>query len=391
MKISLSHIPQITYVRSIILMVLCFLSIHHVMGFAQEGPARAVNVDCIDTHNHLFARVGPPRNGRFEYDKAIQSALSKMDQFGIQKMFVMPPPFPANYPVKEEINHFMKHLNKYSDRFGYLGGGGTLNVMIQEAVNRGNVSSRMKEQFKKKALKLISYGILGFGELTTEHFCMSETHNHQSAPPDHPLFLLLADIAAEYQLPIDIHMEAIPKTMPLPSHLISPPNPKTLTPNMEAFERLLSYNRKAKIIWAHVGWDNTGHRTVDLVSSMLSKHPNLYMSFKISPADSLASSNPVEWGNQIKPEWLNLIRSYPDRFVIGSDQFYSAQSMDGDVARQSRRGVFRRGKGPGFEKRGVGPPSVGPTMTFLSLLSIELAGRLAHENAIHLFEMNKLK
>ena len=58
--------------------------------------------------------------------------------------------------------------------------------------------------------------------------------------------------------------------------------------------RLLAHNPKAKILWSHMGWDNTGHRTAALTARLLEKHPNLYMSFKISPKDSLAETRPIE-------------------------------------------------------------------------------------------------
>ena len=57
--------------------------------------------------------------------------------------------------------------------------------------------------------------------------------------------------------------------MPLPSHLKSPPNPPRLHANIAAFERLLAHNPRAKIIWDHAGWDNTGYRTADLCRRLL--------------------------------------------------------------------------------------------------------------------------
>ncbi len=46
--------------------------------------------------------------------------------------------------------------------------------------------------------------------MTAERLCLGKNHR-QSAPPDHPLFTLLADIAAKNDLPIDIHREEIDK------------------------------------------------------------------------------------------------------------------------------------------------------------------------------------
>ena len=72
-------------------------------------------------------------------------------------------------------------------------------------------------------------------------------------------------------------MEAVVKNTPLPENLraISKKNPSTLNANIPAFERLLKHNRKAKIVWQHVGWDNVGQMNISLLRKMLTAHPNL--------------------------------------------------------------------------------------------------------------------
>ena len=37
--------------------------------------------------------------------------------------------------------------------------------------------------------------------MTAEHFSMTEKHPYEIAPPDHPLFLRLADLASRYDHP----------------------------------------------------------------------------------------------------------------------------------------------------------------------------------------------
>src|SRR6185312_13039247 len=144
------------------------------------------------------------------------------------------------------------------------------------------------------------------------------------APSDHPLLLLLADIAAQHRVPMVLHIEAVPQEMPLPSNLKSPPNPPRLHANIAALERLLDHNRNAKIIWAHAGSDNTGYRTPELCRRLLRAHSNLYMEIKIDPVSP--ARNPPMANGKIKPEWLRLYKQFPDRFVIGSDQHYPAKS-----------------------------------------------------------------
>ena len=167
----------------------------------------------IDVHDHL---VGRNSN---DFKQSIREALSQMNQLGVKKMFIMPPPFYQRHAYFYQYSEFLDVIRKYSDRFAFLGGGGILNVMIQQALKNGKVDATMKRTFTRKAEKIIKDGAIGFGEMTTEHLCLGPRHNHQEAPPDHPLFLLLADIAASHDIPIDIHMEAVPKKMKVPEHL----------------------------------------------------------------------------------------------------------------------------------------------------------------------------
>ena len=204
--------------------------------------------------------------------------------------------------------------------------------------------------------------------MTAEHLALGPGHPYESAPPDHPLFLLLSDIAARHGVPVDMHMEAVPEDMPLPEgrRLSSPPNPKTLRANIPAFERLLSHNRNTRILWDHVGWCNTGRRTPQLCTELLGRHPNLYMSFKIGP-DSVPENRPLAVGRAVKPEWIELLRAYPDRFVIGTDMFYMA---------------------PGARHR-PGPRTTQGIELLISLLPQDLLHKVACENAVRIFGTGK--
>ena len=62
-------------------------------------------------------------------------------------------------------------------------------------------------------------GAAGFGEMISYHLCMTQRHSFKKAIPNHPLYLLLADIAAERDVPIDIHMEAVATAAPMPVRL----------------------------------------------------------------------------------------------------------------------------------------------------------------------------
>lgn len=334
---------------------------------SDRGPMVKGAISYIDGHNHLHGQI-PSRGGREEldYEGAARVALATMDQFGITRMIIMPPPFIAQQRGIYDYGDLIGVVKKHPDRFAFFGGGGTLNAMIHRAAHEREVTPQLRETFKKAALEILSKGAIGFGEMAAEHLSLGPDHPYESAPADHPLFLLLADIAAERNVPIDIHMEAIPEPMPLPAGLSSPPNPKTLSPNIAAFERLLAHNRKAKIIWAHAGWCNTGGRTAALCAALLRQHPNLFMSFKIRPQDSRLKNRPLEPGAGIKEEWLQVIREFPDRFIIGSDQFYLS---------------------PGSPMERVGASGVEPTNKFFALLPPDLARQIGQENPQRIFNL----
>ncbi len=275
----------------------------------------------IDTHNHV---VGRRSKGQLDLDKSVSIALENMNAAGIKTCFLMPMPQTENQNRPLYLEDLLPVVRKYPDRFALLGGGGSLNVMIQQAVKEGNVSKSLEQQFDAKAAQLVKQGIAGFGETTAEHFSMKSDHPYVAVPPDHPLFLRLSDLAAQYNLPIDLHMEAVPEQMPLPSRLKSPPNPKTLKANIPALKRLLAHNRKAKIVWVHLGWDNTGKRTVQLTRELMKENGNLYCSLRIASGmqqrHTETATFPLDGNGRLKADWLALFREFPDRFLIGSDE-----------------------------------------------------------------------
>ena len=332
---------------------------------ASKGPVSAGSVVYLDTHNHLVGQRSS-RFGEPDYDEAVEAALGAMNKLGVKKMLIMPQPFPDDHPQMYDYRVLDRIVSKNPTRFGFLGGGGTLNPMIQKVIKAGNVTSAVRREFEKKAAAIVQAGALGFGEMTAEHISMNPNHPYVTAPPNHPLFLLLADIAARNNVPIDIHMEAIPKKMPLP-HMFrrNSTNPDELQANIPGFERLLAHNRKAKIIWVHAGWDNTRQRTAALSRDLLEKHPNLYMSIRVVLNERLVN-RPIDSQDKINEEWLNMINAFPDRFIIGSDQFY-----------------------PELHGKHKAMRSDESTIAFLSLLPPDLARKVGYENARRIFNLNE--
>ncbi len=321
----------------------------------------------IDVHFHIIADEGDLDG----FDKAAQRTIKIMDQAGIDRIIAMPPPRPMPNFDAESIASLTK---KYDSRIAIIGGGGTLNPMIQAAGHSPVVSEQIRNRFKATAEKIIASGAKGFGEIAVHHVSLSPSHGYESAPADHPLFLLLADIAARHNVPIDLHFDPIPKDVKTPRGLTSPKNPRVLKENITAFERLLAHNRATKFVWAHAGSDPVGWYTPKLVRKMLDKHPNLYFSIR---AVNHPDTDPV-WHPKtgINNSWVRVFKKYPDRFVLGTDSFVVSQDFSG-VAYAPLE----------FEKRT--PIQRDGAAELLSSLRDNIARKIGRDNAIRIYRLNE--
>jgi len=269
--------------------------------------AASALVPWIDVHAHLEPR---------EAGASVQAALAAMQRENATAIFLLTLPDTFDHPGRYDAEALLPAVDPHRGKLMVLGGGGTLNAMIQRTAP-DKVDAALREQFRERAEELLRRGVAGFGEMTAEH--LAGATPYQSSPPDHPLFLLLAGISAESGAPIDLHMEAVPRAMTLPGGL-------RLRENIAAFERLLAHDRRANVIWAHAGADGTGRRTPDLCRRLLQRNPNLSMELKVDPRNP--GLTPLLEGGKVRAEWLKLFEEFPDRFVIGTDQHYPEPAAD---------------------------------------------------------------
>ncbi len=294
--------------RRTIVAILALLGTMTLNAQLKSGPGpTAAASSYIDAHAHLDPA---------DVEGSVAAALGAIPAENAAVIIFLPPPFTSDSPARYDAEEILPAIKAHPKQLAALGGGGTLNAMIQDSVRTGDAGPAIQARFRQRAQELIREGVIGFGETTAEHFQASTPYQH--APPDHPLFLLLADIAAEHRVPIDLHLEPVPQAMPLPANLKGPPQ---LEANVAAFERLLAHNRRAKIVWAHAGWDVLGTRTPDLCRRLLRAHSNLFMEIKIDP-EKPGKNSPLTDSGSIQPEWLKLFQDFPDRFMVGTDQHY---------------------------------------------------------------------
>jgi len=313
----------------------------------------------IDTHNHL-------RRGSGSYSGGVKNLVSIMDDAGIRVAMLMPQPYPSfAFRNVHDYPQFLSTINQYPGRFVFLGGGGSINRMIEEYAP-DEVTGDIRAEFTRKAEAIMAAGARGFGEMGMLHFSHFNGHPFYWVVPDHPLFLLLADIAGKHNAVIDVHSELVETDMATPGGLSAGDNPDRVKANVVQFERFVAHNRNARIMLAHAGWDVSGQWTVALSRRLLQAHPNLYMSIKMGSRGIHPDHTPTD-DNGVRPEWLALLRDFPDRFVMGSENFVGEPGAMGGP--------------PG----GLTKDNTSDSQSFLEYLPQDLAERIAYKNAMAIY------
>ena len=325
--------------------------------------------DCgVDIHQHLNTAPNPAA-----YLDYARTLVGLMDQVGIRKSIIMPPPSSSDSSAGAHYAYtdIIPAANSQPGRLAISGGGGILNSMIHASHLAGGAPTAVQlSAFEQAAQAIADNGVAGFGEMAVLHLSYRPSHPFIYIPADHPMYLRLADVAARNNLPVDIHLELMSAAGPTPDYFrsASPSNPATLEENQSGFERLLSHNRAAKIVWVHVGWDNTGYMTAQKARDMVSRHSNLYLALKMldSPGPIQFNENrPLDNSGALRSEWASLIADYPDRFLLGADEFVGSQS-----------------------ENAAGSPSTSGTWSILSRLPSDTARKLACENPAKIYRLN---
>jgi len=342
---------------------------------AGAGPhpaaAQPSGVPIIDVHVHVV----PARNMTF--DAAAAAAVQTMDRFGVARSIVMPPPRGREVWFNFDYPDFRATLARHPGRFGFLAGGGSLNVQLHGRADPAAVTEAVARDFAATARRAIGDGAIGFGEMSALHVSLAPEHAYDFVPADHPLLLRLADVAAELDVPIDLHMDALAAARPPPERLARlPNNPPTFPATLDALEKLLAHNRKARIVWAHGGSDQLGDLTAGRVLALMDGHPNLFMSLRVvGPA--APARNKLFSGPQLDPDWLSALTRHADRFVIGTDSFYVGPNTPGTAV----AAAFARFNGPKLQA----------TVRFLALLPRDLAERIAWRNAARIYRIDGVR
>ena len=106
----------------------------------------------------------------------------------------------------------------------------------------------------------------------------------------------------------------------------------------------------------------------------MAAHPNLHLQLVLhSTAAPQLAQNPnhlVDPRGQIRPAYIELIRRYADRIVVGGDSWFVAPGASGPLA------------GIGAER-----PFVSDLRALVDQLPADVAGKIAIENALRIYKI----
>ncbi len=117
----------------------------------------------------------------------------------------------------------------------------------------------------------------------------------------------------------------------------------------EAVERILAYEPRVKILWAHAGMSDPA----EIIERTLDRHPNVVTETSFRAGD-------VAPGGELSPAWRRLLEKHRKRVMIGTDTYVNG------------RWVFDEGL-------------VTEHRAWLRLLPREIAEDIAFRNAVRLF------
>src|ERR1700720_782086 len=115
------------------------------------------------------------------YSKKILQAMERAHAVGL---VIFSSPFGPDERVPYDDDMIARVVNGHGEMLAWLGGGGSLNPMMLDAVRLNNTGSETQRKVREVAEKILRNGASGFGEITLEHLAVGATQTYDHMPPD---------------------------------------------------------------------------------------------------------------------------------------------------------------------------------------------------------------
>ena len=109
------------------------LSIFALYVFASLPAAETEKIRALSPHIDVHAHLD-----QTDAKGSVEAALRSMSVGNAAKIIFPPSPFTPGDPAKFDTELILEAEKRYGDKFAFLGGGGTLNAMIQQLVRTGD-------------------------------------------------------------------------------------------------------------------------------------------------------------------------------------------------------------------------------------------------------------
>jgi predicted TIM-barrel fold metal-dependent hydrolase len=157
----------------------------------------------------------------------------------------------------------------------------------------------------------------GIGEVFTRHDMLTSLTYGETGRANHVALDPIYAFAAQHNMPVSVHS-----------------NIDSIRGNKLAYlhemEEALTRHKKTKIIWCHGGisYKIQVSNLHDHLGKMLRAHHNLYIDLSWLVYDCYVIKD-----GKVCLEWVHLLKQFPDRFMIGSDECGHFENYQTDIQR----------------------------------------------------------
>ncbi|MFA6268772.1 MAG: amidohydrolase family protein [archaeon] len=262
----------------------CVLTVINSVDACINQSAGRGKLDIFDSHVHIMSKV------------STSQIISEMDKAGVSMSLL--------YPIDgDDDSSSLEAISKYPGRF----------IAFVDTPDSPEPSTWLTQgqafvRFAEAQLKTGKF--YGIGETNLRYYSgdiISPPTVY--VPADNSVWLALVDLSAKYHVPISFHFV-----------------PDDSAANV-AFEKMLSHNKDAILIWAHLGFNNMPLDSAKL-NDFLLRYPNLY--FDTAGIQNMQNPLPQSNSNwalltsqsdkgQLKEEWRQFFQTWNSRILFGSD------------------------------------------------------------------------
>ena len=264
-------------------------------------PARPETLPIIDAHGHLNA------------DMPAEELVSLMDKSGVAMMVLMPRFYRGSFDAGGASDALARqHAERFPGRFiPFVGGQRPDLGQRQRAVWEG--ATPTGDAFLKTARQELETGrFRGLGEFILRHYSYTVVGGQGGGDVDLPVdgYLMhrIAELGAEFGVPVLVHLEAEPAPA-------------------AAMERVVAAFPGTRFIWAH----SCGRSSAASIGALLERFPNLMCDLGgMAPVTSGGYGTywprRTPWihlledgSGTLDPDMKALFERFPDRFMLGTD------------------------------------------------------------------------